>query len=423
MTAPVNMLFDATALMPALIPGARRAGIFFCAYNLLNEFSKDERFNITLYIQENERDIYSLKNDPLCSRFPLCVSLKDNWLRNIAAHKRAARAEHNRFRRFISVLKILKNRLRIIFRSRDNTKILLAAQIYFSGGNAPTAEIIRHDHIKHFLVLHDAILLRFPEYFPDADEDYWFYILARYLNKNTYCFCNSEATKKDFLSFFPDRIDKKKLYVIPHAAGSRFTPQKDKSRLVTVLNKYGADLPKDASYIFSLCTLEPRKNLIFTVRCFFKFIKKHAVDNLYFILGGGHWEHFIEKLKECTENFDLSRIARLGYVDDEDVNILYSNALFFTYISQYEGFGVPPLEAMASGTPVITSNNSSMPEVVGDAAVTIDWDNEAQCVKAMEDFYFNEKLRTEYAAKGLARAGLFSWEKTARAMAEVMTGA
>jgi glycosyltransferase involved in cell wall biosynthesis len=166
--------------------------------------------------------------------------------------------------------------------------------------------------------------------------------------------------------------------------------------------------------------LEPRKNLIFTINCFIKFIKKHSIDNLYFYLGGGQWNKFINLLEEKIDRLDEYRdkIIRLGYVDDEDVNILYSNSLFFTYISQYEGFGMPPLEAMQAGTPVITSNNSSLPEVVGDAAIMIDYNSEEQCIKAFEDLYFNEDLRKYYIEKGLERAKLFSWEKTVNKMSD-----
>jgi len=153
-----------------------------------------------------------------------------------------------------------------------------------------------------------------------------------------------------------------------------------------------------------------------------KFIKKHNIDNLYFYLGGAQWDGFIEQLEEQINDLNgyRDKIIRLGYVNDEDVNILYSNSLFFTYISQYEGFGIPPLEAMQAGTPVITSNNSSLPEVVGDAAIMIDYDSEEQCIKAFEDLYFNENLRKSYVAKGLERSKLFSWEKTVNKMQEVI---
>jgi glycosyltransferase involved in cell wall biosynthesis len=85
-------------------------------------------------------------------------------------------------------------------------------------------------------------------------------------------------------------------------------------------------------------------------------------------------------------------------------------------VAYYERFGMPPLEAMQAGTPVICSNNSSLPEVVGDAAITIDCDSEEQCIKAFEDLYFNENIRKEYIARGIERAKFFSWRKTGKLM-------
>ena len=212
------------------------------------------------------------------------------------------------------------------------------------------------------------------------------------------------------------------MMVIYHASSQEFNPNYDRTKLTETLIKYHVRHKDDNKYIFSFCTLEPRKNLIFTVRCFIEFIKKHHINDLYFYIGGAQWENFIGLLKEQINDFDEYRdkIVRLGYVDDEDVNTLYSNSLFFTYLSQYEGFGVPPLEAMQAGTPVITSNNSSLPEVVGDAAITIDYDSEEQCIKAFEDLYFNEDLRKSYIEKGLERGKLFSWEKTVNKMTEII---
>ena len=115
-------------------------------------------------------------------------------------------------------------------------------------------------------------------------------------------------------------------------------------------------------------------------------------------------------------------IITLGFIDDEDVNILYSNSLFFTFISLYEGFGMPPLEAMEAGVPVICANNSSLPEVVGDAAIMVNAENEKEIIEAFSKFYFNEELRNEYVEKGLARAKLFSWDKTVKIMTDKMIG-
>ena len=100
---------------------------------------------------------------------------------------------------------------------------------------------------------------------------------------------------------------------------------------------------------------------------------------------------------------------------------MYSGAEWFVYTSQYEGFGLPPLEAMSCGCPVITYNNSSLPEVVGDAGIMIDWDSDEQHIQAYEKYYYDENYRKEMALKGLERSKLFSWEKCANQMIEVMT--
>jgi len=163
-----------------------------------------------------------------------------------------------------------------------------------------------------------------------------------------------------------------------------------------------------------LCTLEPRKNLIRTVKTFIEFIKRNKIDDMVFVLGGAHWREFIEKLKSEIKDLGIykNKIIQAGYIDDEDLSVLYSGAEFFVYTSQYEGFGLPPLEAMKCGCPVIASNNSSIPEVVGDVAQTIDWDSDEQHIKAYEKYYFDKDYRDEMAKKGFEHSKQFFWDKT-----------
>ena len=132
------------------------------------------------------------------------------------------------------------------------------------------------------------------------------------------------------------------------------------------------------------------------------------------------WIHLCRRIRKQNIKWDTSLIIKAGYIDDEDLSILYSNAEWFVYTSQYEGFGLPPLEAMQCGCPVITSNNSSLPEVVGDAGLMIDWDSDEQHIEAYEKYYFNKVLRQENSLKGIERAKLFSWEKTVDLMVEQM---
>ncbi|MFQ6704222.1 MAG: glycosyltransferase family 4 protein, partial [Alphaproteobacteria bacterium] len=187
---------------------------------------------------------------------------------------------------------------------------------------------------------------------------------------------------------------------------------KDDKKIKIVLKKY--NIPTDKKYVFSLCTLEPRKNLIRAVKTFIEFIKKNKIDDMVFVLGGAHWDKFIIKLEKEIQDFGnyKDKIIRAGYIDDEDLAALYSSAEWFVYTSQYEGFGLPPLEAMKCGCPVITSNNSSLPEVVGDAGIMIDWDSDEQHIAAYEKYYFDKKYRDSMAKKGLERSKQFSWDKT-----------
>jgi glycosyltransferase involved in cell wall biosynthesis len=321
------------------------------------------------------------------------------------------------------MLQMLKNYGRIIkYPFNNNAAILENTDAFFSPNYAIPEEIIKHPRIKKFLMLHDTIPFLFPGYNTESK------IISRIietLDRETFCFCNSECTKNDFLKYSGTVIDEQKLIVTYIAQAQNFKPLYNTEKLISVLNKYGVSHKHDGKYIFSFCTLEPRKNLVFTIKCFLKFIKKHSIDDLCFYLGGGQCSSFVLELEKSVGNFAeyKNKIVHMGYICDDDVNVLYSNSLFFTYISQYEGFGMPPLEAMSAGTPVITSNNSSIPEVVGNAAITIDYDSEEQCIKTFEDFYFNEDLRMQYIAKGIERAKLFSWEKTVNHITETISKA
>lgn len=131
------------------------------------------------------------------------------------------------------------------------------------------------------------------------------------------------------------------------------------------------------------------------------------------MLVGSIWKNFEKELSNAISNFDKSKLIFTGYVKDEDLSIIYSNASFFIYPSLYEGFGLPVLEAMQCGCPVITSNVTSLPEVVGDCGIQIDPNNNKELVLAYEKMYFDENFRKECSLKGLERAKIFSWEKCA----------
>ena len=238
------------------------------------------------------------------------------------------------------------------------------------------------------------------------------------LNSEDYYFCDSENTRQDFLRIIP-RIDEKKIHTVLLACHDGFR-NVESEKVEQIKKKY--NIPLDKKYIFSLCTIDPRKNLVRALKTYIEFIKRHNIDDLYFVLGGGHFKSFIKDFEKEVSNFGeyKDKILKIGYVDDDDLAPLYSGAHWFVYTSQYEGFGLPPLEAMSCGCPVITSNNSSLPEVVGNAGIMIDWDNDEQHIESYEKYYYNPQLREENIKKGLERAKQFSWDKCTNTIADII---
>jgi glycosyltransferase involved in cell wall biosynthesis len=430
----INLLYDASLLTYFFEKDSmNRAGIFFVAFNILKELDKQRIFNITLFI-EHDRYIYikKMKSDSFFSNFSYYKFYDDQQyfhrIELIKLNKYKIKTTANILKKILYSLKTLKHFLYAFFyyfnnNIYSNNKVLKKTNVFFSPVSSIHSKIIKYTHIRKYIFLHDVMPLLFPEYYTtffSTNDHINEYACMRSINKDIFYFCNSECTKRDYLKYYSNQLDENKMTVTHIASSQIFLPDYDNKKNVSVLEKYNVNYRNNDKYIFSLCTLEPRKNLIFTIKCFVKFLKKNKIDDLFFYLGGTKWNEFIHLLEENIYNLDEYRgkIVKLGYIDDEDVNILYSNSMFFTYISQYEGFGIPPLEAMRAGTPVITSNNSSLPEVVGDAAIMIDYNNEEQCIKAFEDLYFNENLRKYYIKKGFERSKLFSWEKTVKKMTD-----
>ncbi|MBQ9775746.1 MAG: glycosyltransferase family 4 protein [Lentisphaeria bacterium] len=211
-----------------------------------------------------------------------------------------------------------------------------------------------------------------------------------------------------------------KITVIPLAADEKkFYPCQELSKITAVRAKY--QIP-EKPYFLSLCTIEPRKNLIFALKAFDAYLAKYPESELTFVLAGGHWSRFAGKWESALAEMKhiKKRIILTGYIDDEDLAALYSGAEFFIYPSLYEGFGLPPLEAMQCGCPVITSNTSSLPEVVGNAGIMIAPDDLEGAVNAIESLLHNQALRKKYINGGLERAARFKWEKAAEIITDVI---
>lgn len=271
---------------------------------------------------------------------------------------------------------------------------------------------IRKTGICCFTFIHDLIPILFPLLQKDAaEENSWYMQMMNALTYEDYIFTSSDCTKHDTLKTLK-KLDSAKVTTALLAANNTFYQDMDEEKHRAIRKKY--TIPLDKKYIFSLCTVEPRKNLIFTVKNFVEFIKKNQIEDLVFVLGGGAWEAFTEQLDAEIDNLALykAKIIKIGHIDDCDLASLYSHALCSPYMSLYEGFALPPLEAMQCGCPVITSNTSSLPEIVGDAGIMLDPHDNEGMIKAYETIYYDEKYRTQLTEKSLEQAKRFSWEKT-----------
>ncbi|WP_064196342.1 MULTISPECIES: glycosyltransferase family 1 protein [Emticicia] len=261
---------------------------------------------------------------------------------------------------------------------------------------------------KKIITIHDLIPHIFPQFFGEWNKIITKKILAS-IDEHTTPICISEATKNDLCEATGIATNRVK---VVHLAASKdiFYQESNQEKISRTLKKY--NISAESKHLLSVSTLEPRKNLERTIRAFLKLIQQEHITDLNLVLVGTKGWQFDGIFEEIKSNPTLKeRIITTGFVADEDLASLYSSAIGFVYPSLYEGFGLPPLEAMQCGTPVISSNKSSIPEVVSDAGLLVEPTDETAIAAAMFAFYKNEKLRNEFSKKAILQASKFSWER------------
>jgi glycosyltransferase involved in cell wall biosynthesis len=219
----------------------------------------------------------------------------------------------------------------------------------------------------------------------------------------------SEATRDDLLArrkLNPERVTTIYLAASPEL----FHPISDKNTIKLVKQKY--ELP-EGNYFLSLHSLAPHKNMEHLIACFKKVISQEKTRDLHLVICGGNKEagSLMAEANNLTAA-DLEFIHFTGFVDDNDLAAIYSDALGFIFPSLYEGFGLPVLEAMQCGCPTISSNTSSLPEVVGEAGFLVSPTDEDKLCECMLKLYHSSELRANYSQLSLDRSALFSWQKT-----------
>lgn len=219
----------------------------------------------------------------------------------------------------------------------------------------------------------------------------------------------SEHARNDIIDTYG--VEPEKVNVIPLAAPAHFRPVLDEEELQRVRQTYGIE----GDYILSVGAIQPRKNLSRLVAAYSRLRRARPEGNLprLVLVGKCAWL-YDETLRSIKELEVSDSVILTGYVPESDLPALYSGALAFVYPSYFEGFGLPPLEAMQCGTAVIVGDKTSLPEVVGDAGVLVDPFDVADIAAAIEKVISDSNFREQLRVKGLERAKLFNWRKTAR---------
>ncbi len=284
---------------------------------------------------------------------------------------------------------------------------LARADVFHSPFNPLPRASDRLRRVRYFLTVYDVI----PLVRPEVGGMDWLREILDSIGPDDHVLAISAHTKQDLLNavpaLAPDRVS-----VTPLAADpALFRPCTDAARIAAVRAKYGVP---DGPYVLTVGTLAPHKNIPLLLRAFADLVHAERLGDLRLVLAGAKgwgYEAIFQELDRLGTVSD--RVHFTGYVDDADLAPLYSGALVFVYPSYYEGFGLPPLEAMQCGTPVITGNAASLPEVVGDAGLMVDPLDQDAFAQAIFDVYRDPAKREALAARSLARAREFTWARYA----------
>jgi glycosyltransferase involved in cell wall biosynthesis len=262
-----------------------------------------------------------------------------------------------------------------------------------------------HPSFRTVITIHDLCYQRFPEETCPAIYPALVKELPRQAQLADAIVAISQSTRSDVLKFLA--VPPEKVRVIPLGIHHRFRPIHDDQVLARARQKYG--LPE--RFVLSIGTIEPRKNLVRLCEAFRQF-RRDGGGCALVVVGGKGWKD--GTLRRELEQLPRGAVVLTGYVPDEDLPALYNLAELLVYPSLYEGFGLPVVESMACGTPVITSDRSSLPEVAGGAAVLVDPLSPGAIAAAICRVLGDGDLRDRMRRAGLENARRFSWEQTGR---------
>jgi len=269
---------------------------------------------------------------------------------------------------------------------------------------------------KSIVVIYDLSFELHREYSDEGNANFLSKGVRRSINKTNKVITISENAKSEIIKFY--NLNEDKVAVATPAADPGLFYRRSNSEIKNVKYKYGIQ----GDYILALSNLEPRKNLELLINAYCR-LPKSVTNSLSLVLVGvSGWKTdklFKQIIDRVEEGYNIVRPSE--YVVDKDKPAIISGAKMLVYPSHYEGFGMPPLEALACGTPIITANNSSLPEVVGEVGKMIDSNNEDELLKSIEYYLHNiDEVSANALIEGPKQAEKFSWKNSAQIFFEAL---
>ena len=414
-----KIIFDATLLVNAYETQVFRTGLFRVCDELLKKLIDSGKYEIFLYdIFGRERHLrqYVISNYTGTGQELSQVSVfsqDSNVFRTLAypVLRKAdgwRRKEDKQF--YCKVLKAIAVRFgRLVEKLSPRKKMVDAvdASYHYIATYYSIPQWVHDAGMHATLIVHDLIPILHPEYFASDANKRLLEEICSSISANDMAVCVSASTRSDLLNFRkdlnPDNVK------FAHLAGADCFRKRDLS----------FDNLQPFNYILSACTLEPRKNMLTLVKAYKLLLTKHNGQFMPLVLTGAMgWKtgKLFEDIEELNSQY-RGKIIITGYVSDEELAGLYSNTSVFVYPSLYEGFGLPPLEAMQCGAPVVVSNKSSLPEVVGEAGVMVDPLDVESIAEAIDSVSADRDRRSRLS---IERASQFNWDKFAKVVMETL---
>ncbi|MCM8764016.1 MAG: glycosyltransferase family 4 protein [Candidatus Omnitrophica bacterium] len=261
--------------------------------------------------------------------------------------------------------------------------------------------------IPSVITLHDVSYLAHPEFFPIFERLKMKLMMPYSIKKAKKIITVSEFSKKEISKLY--KYAPGKIYTIYNGISDYFKPATT-TEIQQTLEKYQIRNP----YILTVSNLQPRKNLKGLIESFSNILRKDRKFPCCLVIVGKKLWLYDDIFAGIRNSEFKEKIFITGYLNDTEIISLYSGAEMFVYVSFYEGFGFPPIEAMACGCPVITSNTSSLPEITGDACIHVNPENSEEIASAIVQLYQNKSLKENLIGKGFMQAKKFSWSKCAK---------